>query len=171
MCGNSEGSGETGRMHRLAWAFAGRLCDKYQNLMSWLNFLFPESCYTCTGDSISKCRGSDKIREILVVWDRQSMTSFTFFMYVELLTACKKAVQNCWTWNVTDGTLFIIHSKKTACDQYLFCKPLPQFYLWYTLISFTQFLQHVGNVCCLHQRKPLNSVHPNTAKLWADSVF
>ena len=29
MCANSEGSGET-------WAFTGRLCDKYHNLMSWL---------------------------------------------------------------------------------------------------------------------------------------
>ena len=36
MCTNSEGSGETARMRRLAWAFAGRLCDKYHNLMSWL---------------------------------------------------------------------------------------------------------------------------------------
>ena len=38
MCANSEGSGETVRMRRLAWAFAGRLCDKYHNLMSWLIF-------------------------------------------------------------------------------------------------------------------------------------
>ena len=37
MCANSEGSGETARMRRLAWAFAARLCDKYHNLMSWLN--------------------------------------------------------------------------------------------------------------------------------------
>ena len=36
MCANSEGSGETARMRRLAWAFAGRPCDKYHNLMSWL---------------------------------------------------------------------------------------------------------------------------------------
>ena len=36
MCANSEGSGETARMRRLAWAFAGRLCYKYHNLMSWL---------------------------------------------------------------------------------------------------------------------------------------
>ena len=35
-CVNSEGSGETAQMRRLAWAFAGRLCDKYHNLMSWL---------------------------------------------------------------------------------------------------------------------------------------
>ena len=33
---NSDGSGETARMRKLAWAFAGRLCDKYQNLVSWL---------------------------------------------------------------------------------------------------------------------------------------
>ena len=38
MCANSEGSGETARMRRLAWAFAGRLCDKYHNLMSWLKY-------------------------------------------------------------------------------------------------------------------------------------
>ena len=36
MYANSEGSGETARMRRLAWAFAGRICDKYQNLMDWL---------------------------------------------------------------------------------------------------------------------------------------
>ena len=36
MRANGEVSGETARMHRLASAFAGRLCDKYLNLMSWL---------------------------------------------------------------------------------------------------------------------------------------
>ena len=35
MCANSEGSGEAAHMHRLAWAFTGRLCDKYHNLMGW----------------------------------------------------------------------------------------------------------------------------------------
>ena len=37
MCANSEGSGETARMRRLDWAFADRICDKYQILMGWLN--------------------------------------------------------------------------------------------------------------------------------------
>ena len=36
MCANSNGSEETVRMRRLAWAFAGRLYDKNHNLMSWL---------------------------------------------------------------------------------------------------------------------------------------
>ena len=36
MCVNSEGSGETAQMCRLAWAFTSRLCGKYHNLMSWL---------------------------------------------------------------------------------------------------------------------------------------
>ena len=36
MCANSEGSGETAQMRKLAWAFAGRLCYKYHNLMNWL---------------------------------------------------------------------------------------------------------------------------------------
>ena len=35
ICAQREGSGETAR--RLALAFAVRLCDKYHNLMSWLN--------------------------------------------------------------------------------------------------------------------------------------
>ena len=39
MSANSEGSGETVRMRRLARGFAGRLCDKYHNLMSWLKIL------------------------------------------------------------------------------------------------------------------------------------
>ena len=47
MFANSEGSDETARMRRLAWAFAGRLCDKYHNLMSWLNLCF----YEAAGDS------------------------------------------------------------------------------------------------------------------------
>ena len=33
---DSVGFGETARMRRLAWAFAGRLCDKGNNRMSWL---------------------------------------------------------------------------------------------------------------------------------------
>ena len=38
MYANSKGSGETAQMCRLTLAFAARLCDKYHNLMSWLNF-------------------------------------------------------------------------------------------------------------------------------------
>ena len=38
MCVNSGGSGETARIHRLAWAFAGHLCDEYHNLMSSLKY-------------------------------------------------------------------------------------------------------------------------------------
>ena len=34
MCAISEGSGETARLRRLALAFAGRLCDKYHNIMA-----------------------------------------------------------------------------------------------------------------------------------------
>ena len=36
-CANSDDSGETARMRRLAWAITGCLCDKYQNLMCWLS--------------------------------------------------------------------------------------------------------------------------------------
>ena len=40
MCANSEGSGETARMRRLPWFFAGRLCGKYHNLMRWFIYVF-----------------------------------------------------------------------------------------------------------------------------------
>ena len=33
---SSEGSGEPVRMHRLAWAFAARICHTYQYFISWL---------------------------------------------------------------------------------------------------------------------------------------
>ena len=32
---------------RLAWPFAGRLCDKYHNLMSWLNYKMKASSLVC----------------------------------------------------------------------------------------------------------------------------
>ena len=44
-CANSEGSGETAWMHRLTWVFAGRLCDMYHNLMSWLKCNFGAYCF------------------------------------------------------------------------------------------------------------------------------
>ena len=42
MCTNSEGCGETAWMRRQAWSFAGRICDTYHNLMSWLIYLYGE---------------------------------------------------------------------------------------------------------------------------------
>ena len=45
MCANSKGPGETARMRRLTWAFAGRLCDKSHNLMSWLSFIELQLCF------------------------------------------------------------------------------------------------------------------------------
>ena len=106
--------------------------------------------------SLSQSPGyQTKYFEISVVWDSQSVTSFTFFMYVELQLARKQS-RTVELRNVTDSTLFT-HSK-IVCDQCLFCTLLPQVYLWYTLINLTQFLQHIGYVCCLHQRTPLNRV-------------
>ena len=47
MCANSEGSGETARMRRLARAFAGRLYDKlkYHNLTIWLRCIWVNDPY------------------------------------------------------------------------------------------------------------------------------
>ena len=44
MCANSEGCGETAQ----SWAFAGRLYDKYHNLMSWLKFYVHLQFYEVT---------------------------------------------------------------------------------------------------------------------------
>ena len=43
---SSGGSGETARMHRLAWTFAARICDKYQIRLTRSNCLcsFPVWC-------------------------------------------------------------------------------------------------------------------------------
>ena len=53
MCLNSEGFGESERMHRLVWAFTGRLCDKYHNLMSWLllHYFWGPSYPNCYSES------------------------------------------------------------------------------------------------------------------------
>ena len=56
MCANSEGSGETARMCRLTWAFAGRLCDKYH--ISW----------ACSNFSIQLCLLVCLICGLMVIW-------------------------------------------------------------------------------------------------------
>ena len=44
MCANSEGSGETARVRRLAWSFAGRLCDSA--IISWAGlFISLQVCH------------------------------------------------------------------------------------------------------------------------------
>ena len=47
MCANSEFSGETAWMRRPSWAFAGRICDKYYNLMSFVRTWMPVKLNTC----------------------------------------------------------------------------------------------------------------------------
>ena len=56
MCANNEGSGETAQMCRLAWVFAGHLCDKYHNLMGWLISVPPYSIiiWTAADDEYRK---------------------------------------------------------------------------------------------------------------------
>ena len=123
--------------------------ELFNDLTAWQTF---QNCFCCRKYrrlSLSQSPGyQTKYFEISVVWDSQSVTSFTFFMYVELQLARKQS-RTVELRNVTDSTLFI-HSQ-IGCDQCLFCTPFPQIYLWYTLINLIQFLQYVGYVCCLHQ--------------------
>ena len=57
---NSEGSCETAWMQRFAWAFAGRLCDKDRNFMSWINSSHLV-CYHCRRPNKKKCLISDRM--------------------------------------------------------------------------------------------------------------
>ena len=49
-------TGETAWMRRLTWAFPGRLCDKYHNLMSLLKYLSPKIIFHCRNMKIDICK-------------------------------------------------------------------------------------------------------------------
>ena len=56
--------------------------------------------------------------------------------------------------SLTAHCLYILKTSViNACFAHRFLK-----HLKYTFINLTQFLQHVGNICCLHQRTPLKRV-------------
>ena len=77
MCANSEGSGETARMRRLAWAFDSRLCDKYHNLMSWLKWKWLKflleigSVYFCSDITL---KTTEKIEMFATDWPQKWLT-------------------------------------------------------------------------------------------------
>ena len=66
MCANSEHSGETAQMHRLAWALAGRLCDKYHNLICWLIWCILK-CFNLKQSNV-ECHGKMETLLFFVVW-------------------------------------------------------------------------------------------------------
>ena len=65
MYANNEGSGETVWMRRLTRAFAGRLCDNYHNLMSWLNYFLPRPT-GATSARVPKDRFSHAMAQIML---------------------------------------------------------------------------------------------------------
>ena len=99
MCANSEGSGETARMRRLAFAFAGRLCDKYHNLMSKLNFDFISETFQGGASVVvhchcNKCMSifpfvSRVIRFVLYTLVPKAVLVLAFFYFVLCLTSVK----------------------------------------------------------------------------------
>ena len=106
MCANSEGSGETARMRRLAWAFAGCLCDKYHNLTSWLNFSIPYVQYKSrsmkTKHENSFAEGNHKLLEHLLT------TSLPLQKHVAIIWAKKFIPFNSDFYNVC---LEVSHNK------------------------------------------------------------
>ena len=94
MCANSEGSGETAQMCRLAWAFAGCLCNKYHNLMSWLKlfkfriitaiFLYVRIVRIITAD-MKSCSF-----ELSVIHYSSVGTGFLWWTYVDIKNQIEK---------------------------------------------------------------------------------
>ena len=73
MCANSKGSGETVWMRRLAWAFAGRLCDKYHNLMSWLKGFWMGGCKNgCCGQQVATWKWMQTCWTVIIFHWRRS---------------------------------------------------------------------------------------------------
>ena len=87
------------------WDGGTKVCSK-EILVTWPRWL----PHPFTGDSLSHSPGDQtKYFEISVVWDNQSVTSFTFFMYVEFQLARKQS-RTVELQNVTNSPLFT-HSK------------------------------------------------------------
>ena len=97
MCANSEGSGETARMRRFAWVFAGRLCDKYRNLMSWLILFIDElslwHTFCATQTSF------DKLWRLLPHWNWHY--SYLYFTSFSIRLAFSSSSQHCSKIGVT----------------------------------------------------------------------
>ena len=85
------------RMRRLAWAFAGRLCDKYHNLMSWLISPSPSAILDCLhnvlvipGDSRSLIALVDGAWLIILISNIKVSPTIQYHTYQSL--ACKTAI-------------------------------------------------------------------------------
>ena len=77
MCANNEGSGET-RGCAGSPAFAGRLCDKYHNHMSWLICRSPSSFQKPLDHSKSN-----------FMWDLHGIKAVSFFFFFQMVWAMR----------------------------------------------------------------------------------
>ena len=78
----------TARMRRLVWAFAGRLCYKYHNLMSWLKSSFTTwEIWDCTQKSSCRMANNvDRDATPLSIWSGSIRFAQTYLsQYVALL--------------------------------------------------------------------------------------
>ena len=102
MCANSEGSGETAQMRRLAWAFAGRLCDKYNNHIGE------------RGGSVVECRtperevrGSRPTAAVLCPWARH-FTPRKYWLITQEAMAPSR-----YDWKIVDWDVKPQHNQPT----------------------------------------------------------
>ena len=87
MCANSESSVETVWMRKLAWGFAGRLCDKYHN--SWAGSINVQH----RGNTISPTCADEGARTVqsgrprrITAFDQAVTVNDTYFLWTELIS-------------------------------------------------------------------------------------
>ena len=69
-CVNSEGSGETARMRRLAWAFAGRPCDNYSHELAHLSAFSKAAVKRCNGQWLFSGPRYFYVSSVSVPWQK-----------------------------------------------------------------------------------------------------
>ena len=134
MCLNGNGSGKTTQMHRLVWAFAGRLCDKYHNLMSWLKY------WLSTATNMDFTETCGRMLLLQLHWIFGVLLHVRFFIAgLQLIHArdCSQTINVCFS----DVTLFIYFSQSAWRRRYRNCYSHTRNYRKRWCFSFTQVCQ------------------------------
>ena len=117
MCANSEGSGENARMRRLAWAFGGRLCDRYSHELPQIMFVQDYVVY-------AHMIGSKFYSSISYVVLKQ--------LWYEFQDGQQWKPDTCTTCDCENG---ITHCQVQQCNNALWCPVVGLYILWYFMIG------------------------------------
>ena len=98
MYATSEGSGETVWMRRLAWAFTGRICDKYHNLIGWVH-----SCLKICEQFCLQCLW-ERLRGRSVLLPLRLASSFLALVEISTLASLSEYLMLAWILRIGDWT-------------------------------------------------------------------